>query len=267
MGPARTNGPLFLVSASNRYHFLIIQKKLFLASNQFVYHDYPPYGVIPPTHASYTPRSVPRDISANTYDLRQYSISRPSSARSHREETLVPAPSYFASTHVPCADDITSPIATYPPQYDSYQVPQQISYFHPTTVSGYQNMAFPALSYNELASYHQPPCGQAQHNVPAQINMGQQSRGVCIGLPREKAHHRSGTSRYGYAEPVNPAARPKRKKATPAQVETLERAYQRCAFPSTVEREELAMELGMSPRSVQIWCVGFQSFGWVFVLK
>ena len=47
----------------------------------------------------------------------------------------------------------------------------------------------------------------------------------------------------------------KRKRADANQLRVLNATYQRTAFPSTQERESLAKELDMSPRSVQIWCV------------
>lgn len=53
-------------------------------------------------------------------------------------------------------------------------------------------------------------------------------------------------------QPVEPT-KPKRKRASPAQVEVLNRSYERTAFPSAEERQALAMKLDMPPRSVQIW--------------
>lgn len=41
------------------------------------------------------------------------------------------------------------------------------------------------------------------------------------------------------------------------QLKVLNDTYNRTAFPSTEERIELAKKLGMSARSVQIWCVSF----------
>jgi hypothetical protein len=45
----------------------------------------------------------------------------------------------------------------------------------------------------------------------------------------------------------------RRSRATQDQLEILNGVYARTPFPSTVERNELAQRLGMTPRSVQIW--------------
>lgn len=47
----------------------------------------------------------------------------------------------------------------------------------------------------------------------------------------------------------------RRARATPEQLEILNQVYARTPFPSTQERIDLAATLGMTPRSVQIWCV------------
>jgi Homeodomain len=45
----------------------------------------------------------------------------------------------------------------------------------------------------------------------------------------------------------------RRSRATQEQLDILNGVYQRTPFPTTVERTELAQQLGMTPRSVQIW--------------
>lgn len=45
----------------------------------------------------------------------------------------------------------------------------------------------------------------------------------------------------------------RRSRATQEQLDLLNAVYQRTPFPTTVERNELANRLGMTPRSVQIW--------------
>jgi hypothetical protein len=60
---------------------------------------------------------------------------------------------------------------------------------------------------------------------------------------------------YG-AEPVAESIiKKKRKRADAAQLKVLDKIYQRTAFPSTEERQALATELDMPPRSIQIWYV------------
>lgn len=55
--------------------------------------------------------------------------------------------------------------------------------------------------------------------------------------------------------PSEPMIKKKRKRADAEQLKVLNETYARTAFPSTEERIELAKKLGMSARSVQIWCV------------
>ena len=45
----------------------------------------------------------------------------------------------------------------------------------------------------------------------------------------------------------------KRKRADALQLKVLNEVYDRNPFPPTAEREALAVQLGMTPRSVQIW--------------
>jgi len=55
------------------------------------------------------------------------------------------------------------------------------------------------------------------------------------------------------AENTEPAIKKKRKRADARQLEVLNSTYNRTAFPSTEERTQLAKDLDMSARSVQIW--------------
>ncbi|ORY96766.1 homeobox domain-containing protein, partial [Syncephalastrum racemosum] len=45
----------------------------------------------------------------------------------------------------------------------------------------------------------------------------------------------------------------KRRRATAKQLEVLNKVFERTFFPSTQLRAELGRQLGMSPRTVQIW--------------
>lgn len=51
----------------------------------------------------------------------------------------------------------------------------------------------------------------------------------------------------------DPSSKVKRKRATPFQVSVLNRVFNQTSFPSTELRLELSKQLGMSPRTVQIW--------------
>ena len=52
---------------------------------------------------------------------------------------------------------------------------------------------------------------------------------------------------------TEPSIKKKRKRADARQLEVLNATYARTAFPSTEERAQLAKDLDMSARSVQIW--------------
>jgi len=54
-------------------------------------------------------------------------------------------------------------------------------------------------------------------------------------------------------ETTEPQIKKKRKRADARQLEVLNGTYTRTAFPSTEERTQLAKDLDMSARSVQIW--------------
>ena len=55
------------------------------------------------------------------------------------------------------------------------------------------------------------------------------------------------------SEATEPTIKKKRKRADARQLEVLNSTYTRTAFPSTEERAQLAKDLDMSARSVQIW--------------
>ena len=55
------------------------------------------------------------------------------------------------------------------------------------------------------------------------------------------------------SETVEPTIKKKRKRADARQLEALNGVYARTAFPSADERQQLARDLDMSARSVQIW--------------
>ncbi len=48
-------------------------------------------------------------------------------------------------------------------------------------------------------------------------------------------------------------SRSKRKRTSPDQLVILNSVFQASRYPSTEKRQELAVQLGMSPRAVQIW--------------
>ncbi|KAG2187001.1 hypothetical protein INT44_003229 [Umbelopsis vinacea] len=65
--------------------------------------------------------------------------------------------------------------------------------------------------------------------------------------PSPSYHESSLSPRY------SPTIKAKRKRASAIQLDALNRVFTKTFFPSTETRNELARQLGMSPRTVQIW--------------
>ncbi|KAL1680388.1 hypothetical protein EV122DRAFT_262447 [Schizophyllum commune] len=83
---------------------------------------------------------------------------------------------------------------------------------------------------------------------------------AAVRVPAASSHHHAPMS-YSPPPPISPASeadqsgtvKKKRKRADANQLRVLNDVYMRTAFPSTEERHQLAKQLDMSPRSVQIW--------------
>lgn len=65
--------------------------------------------------------------------------------------------------------------------------------------------------------------------------------------------HSMGGSHSGIPMMAGRPVKPKRKRATPEQTNRLNEVFAETFFPTSNQRMDLAMELGMSPRTVQIW--------------
>lgn len=203
-----------------------------------------PYGNHDPRYGYPTVRTSPSPPNEPYPRPRLPPMSIPTSTRREEEWGSFPA-------HMP--DEIFTPTASYPTQYGSSQydshMPQQTPYPYPAMPPDNRNMPFPTASYNQQSSMY----------------MGPQSPVERVTVTRGKDTHpyarSSGTPQsMGYgAEAVVPPHEPiikkKRKRADAGQLKVLNETYQRTAFPSTEERQELARRLDMPARSVQIWYV------------
>ncbi|KAF8514252.1 hypothetical protein BU17DRAFT_68492 [Hysterangium stoloniferum] len=121
--------------------------------------------------------------------------------------------------------------------------------------------------------HHARPAGYSNSVAVPPPPFGVGEWGSSPSLSPEQSRHDPpySTSAYGYSQereawgpaelpspssdraPDEPMVKKKRKRADANQLRVLNATYQRTAFPSTQERESLAKELDMSPRSVQIW--------------
>jgi hypothetical protein len=92
-----------------------------------------------------------------------------------------------------------------------------------------------------MSSFPQHQLPETPAHPELQAGHGPSSRGIPPPVPQD-----------GAAETSEPTIK-RRKRADARQLEALKRMYARTAFPSTEERQQLARDLGMSARSVQVW--------------
>jgi len=100
--------------------------------------------------------------------------------------------------------------------------------------------------------YHHP------HNQPtsmAHASQGRPASGSRVPTQSYAPYPRPPLPEYEQppVETTEPQIKKKRKRADARQLEVLNGTYHRTAFPSTEERTQLAKDLDMSARSVQIW--------------
>jgi hypothetical protein len=126
----------------------------------------------------------------------------------------------------------------------------------------------PIASYPAGTSFQYPPQHPTQGmlpdtrfslpiNPPTSSSTGAVRRGpvsVERTATRSSAHTTTPYSRSDIPSD-HPPPKKKRKRADAEQLRVLNEVYARTAFPSTEERQELAIKLNMTPRSVQIWYV------------
>jgi hypothetical protein len=70
---------------------------------------------------------------------------------------------------------------------------------------------------------------------------------------RQQQATESNASSPSLSEDWNDSLKPKRRRATAAQLQVLQSVLEKTFFPSTELRNQLAKQLGMTPRAVQIW--------------
>ena len=147
-----------------------------------------------------------------------------------------------SASHAPAHD--RSPIDQYPGQF-TYS-PQS---YYPSGTLPQQGASAP---------YNHPPGAPLGRRSSMSVDRTVPSRASIHGqVPYARDPHQVGPS---YSQSNEPMIKPKRKRATPDQLKVLNQTYERTAFPSTEERIQLAKDLGMSPRSVQIWYVIFFTY-------
>ena len=134
---------------------------------------------------------------------------------------------------------VRSPTAAYPPEYT-----------YPSHAPSYPYM--PAHNHDHINIQPMHPPVHVPSFEPADFARTDHRSASPYGRSSSNLVPRSSTP-----PPTTPTEEPgtkkKRKRADAYQLKVLNETYDRTAFPSTEERNELAKKLAMSPRSVQIW--------------
>ncbi|KAF7731001.1 hypothetical protein EC973_001047 [Apophysomyces ossiformis] len=107
------------------------------------------------------------------------------------------------------------------------------------SVTEHKKQASCTSAYQDIASQH--PHQQEQEQQQQQQQQQQQRR------------HYTYSAYSFHANDQDTHIKPKRRRANAIQLEVLNRVFERTFFPSTQTRAELGRQLGMSPRTVQIW--------------
>jgi len=108
-----------------------------------------------------------------------------------------------------------------------------------------------------------PSSVQSRTPVPVNISTPSSTGGVrrgpvSVDRPATRMHITSPYLRHPPASDISSDHLPpkkKRKRADSEQLRVLNEAYARTAFPTTEERQELAVKLNLAPMTVQIWYV------------
>ncbi|KDQ53475.1 hypothetical protein JAAARDRAFT_49688 [Jaapia argillacea MUCL 33604] len=227
------------------------------------YSQYPQYDsrhASQPVYSSYQSRSsIGLPVDPNNNSLRLPPLNIPNIPTPTGREDRTQNPSYSTatahhsthpSTHYPShqtAASIRSPAASYPDPYAHYS-----PYQSQTQAADARYISQSMNSQSQRTPNPPPPrISSAGRGAPARTESHAYT-------PYPRAPPLAQSTSY-MPEPETPTVEPmikkKRKRADAAQLKVLNEVYQRTAFPSTEERQELARKLDMSARSVQIWLV------------
>ncbi|KZV69520.1 homeobox-domain-containing protein [Peniophora sp. CONT] len=140
------------------------------------------------------------------------------------------------------ADDVRSPQGSYPQSYAGYSSLQGAMYGQPMLSSSRTQAGYPGVSpHAQFAS--------ATSHVGVERTS---SRHVAGQYPYARIPSATTPTDYG-PQSSEPSVKKKRKRADARQLEVLTAVFARTQFPSTEERIQLGEQLGMTPRTVQIW--------------
>ena len=131
-------------------------------------------------------------------------------------------------------------------------------------VASYPGSSFQYSTQHPPQSMLPDPRFSAPVNIYTTTSTGSLRRGpVSVGRTATRSSAHATTfpyPRYPQASVIasdHPLPKERRKRADAEQLRVLNEVYTHTAFPSTEQRQELAVKLNMSPRSVQIWYVSY----------
>ncbi|KAK9389094.1 hypothetical protein V1515DRAFT_335212 [Lipomyces mesembrius] len=195
---------------------------------------------------SSAPARLSPAMTTTTRTLQSGYILAPGSTSQAQPPLRMPHTSGVSSAAIAAAAALQMPTTVYPQQQFMYPGPppgMPAPQIHPPPLPHY--MAAPQPYYM--------PSAQAGHGAYPPAH-------PYAGLAPQYPPLHSMQLAPGMSFPIVPAAqthlaplKPKRKRATQQQVNRLNEVFQQTFFPSTEQRLELSRELGMTPRTVQIW--------------
>ena len=186
-----------------------------------------------------------------------------------------PAPQQLPQQYQSYREPSTSYSTTLPPINHPRDDRWQPNHYGGTsTANRLQEPVFSPIDSYPTTSYQYPPQHPPQGMLPdsrfslpiatstspstATVRRGPVS--VERTATRGSVHTTSPYSRHPPPSDISsdhPPPKKKRKRADAEQLRVLNEVYARTAFPSTEERQELAIKLNMTPRSVQIWYASY----------
>ncbi|KAF5101891.1 hypothetical protein D0Z03_000510 [Geotrichum reessii] len=151
--------------------------------------------------------------------------------------------------------------------YTHQQQQHQMYPQHHQSIQHQQQQSYPQHQQQQQHIQHHHNQQYIQHQQP---QYSQYSQAPLLHHP---AHYENSSIAYPYPQqlhhpqqqpnsslPLSPASspesrgiKPKRKRATADQINRLNQVFEQTFFPTSDQRMDLAQELGMTPRTVQIW--------------
>ncbi|CAO3664569.1 unnamed protein product [Umbelopsis vinacea] len=139
---------------------------------------------------------------------------------------------------------------------DDNNEPTPSPYWDASPTSSSARSRLSSSTYDEWAYHHriQESDQARQHRPTAFRNPSTTTTSYSYSPSPPESYLNRSPSPYQSPSPrYSPSIKAKRKRASAGQLDVLNQVFTQTFFPSTEMRNELAKQLGMSPRTVQIW--------------